>query len=81
MSDDALEDLIDDGGQDAFVVVGAERSEDLREGFDPGSGEDSAGDIDHLKVLGAGEGGDVAGFGADVVCDGCFEPGDVYVCS
>jgi len=73
----AFEHFIHDGGKDALVVVGTERAVDLGESIDAGAGEHTAGDIDHLQVLGAGEGGDVAGFGANVVGDGRFEPWDI----
>ena len=42
-------------------------------------GQNTASDVDHLQVLGAGERGDIARFRADVVVDGCLEPGNVDV--
>lgn len=41
--------------------------------------EDAEGQADHLQVLGAGGGGDVAGLGADVEDDAALEPGDEEV--
>jgi hypothetical protein len=79
LGDDALEDLVDNRGQDALVVVGAEGAVDLGQGVDAGAGQDTAGDVDHLQVLCAGEGGDVAGLCADIVGDGRLEPGNVEV--
>ena len=77
MSHDALEHLVHDRGKDSLVVVGAEGAVDLGESVDAGTGEHTAGYIDHLQVLGAGERGDVAGHGADVVGYGGLEPGDI----
>ena len=79
LGDDALEDLVDNRGQDALVVVGAEGAVDLGQGVDAGPREDTAGDVDHLQVLCARERGDVAGLCADIVGDGRLEPGDVEV--
>ena len=36
---------------------------------------------DHLQILAAGRGGDVPGFGADVVDDGLLQPGDEEMCA
>lgn len=74
MRDDALEHFVDDGWEDALVVVGAECAIDLGQGVDSGSGQDTACYVDHLQVFGAGQGGNVAGFGADVVGDRGLEP-------
>lgn len=41
--------------------------------------QDPQGQADHLQVLGAGGGGDVAGLGADVEDDAALEPGDEEV--
>ena len=76
LGDDALEHLVDDAGQNALIVVGAEGAVDLREGVDARPRQHTAGDVDHLQVLGARQGGDVAGLGPHVVHDGCFEPGE-----
>ncbi len=76
LSDDALEHLVDDGGEDALVVVLAEGAVDLGEGLDIGPGEHTAGDVDHLEVLGAGQRGDVPRLGANVVDDWRLEPRD-----
>jgi len=75
LRDDALEHFVDDGREDALVVIGAEGAVDLGQGINSGSGQDTACDVDHLQVFGAGQGGNVAGFGADVVGDRGLEPG------
>lgn len=76
MGYDRLEDFVDDRGEDSLVVVLAQGAVNGGEGINAGTGKDTAGDVDHLEIFGAGQGGDVAGFGADVVGDGGFEPGD-----
>lgn len=81
LRDHALQHFVHNRREDPLVVVGAEGTVDLRERFDARTGEDTAGDVDHLQVFGAGEGGDVSWLGADVVGYGGFEPGDVEVCS
>ena len=48
LGDDTLEDLVDDTGKDALIVVGSEGTVDLRQGIDAGSGQDTAGNVDHL---------------------------------
>lgn len=52
---------------------------DLGEILDLGTVEDTQGQRDHLEILGAGGGGDVAGLGADIVDDGALEPRDEEV--
>ena len=79
MSNHTLENFVDDGRKDALIIVGTKGTVDLGESFDPRPREHTAGDVDHLQVFGTGQGGDVAGFGADVVGDGGFEPGDFEV--
>jgi hypothetical protein len=79
LSNDALEDLVDDTGKDALVVVGSKGTVDLRQGIDARSGQDTAGNVDHLQILGTGEGGDVARLRADIVDDGSLDPGDLQV--
>jgi hypothetical protein len=91
---DTLEDFVDDGGEDSFIVVLAEGSVDCRQFINTGTREHTAGNIDHLQVytqaleecwrgqdtLCAGEGGDVSRFRSDVVNDGSFKPRDVEMC-
>lgn len=48
----------------------------MRECVDARPREHTAGDVDHLEVLCAREGGDIAGLRAHVVRDGRLEPGD-----
>ncbi len=38
------------------------------------TGKDSAGDVDHLKIFGSGQGGNIARTGADVVIDRGLKP-------
>ena len=73
---DALENFVDDGGEHPLIVVCAQCTVYLGQSLDSWTRENTAGDVDHLQVFGAGEGGDVAWFGAHVVGDGGFEPGD-----
>ena len=79
MRDDALQHLVHDRGEHPLVVVGAERAVDLGQGVDARPGQHPAGYVHHLQVFGPRQGGDVAGFGAHVVGDGRFEPGDSEV--
>jgi len=79
LGDDTLQDLIDDTGKNALVVVGSKSTVDLRQGIDAGSGQDTAGNVDHLQILGTGEGGDVARFRADIVDNGSLNPWDLQV--
>jgi hypothetical protein len=72
----ALEDFVHNGRQHTLVVVGAESAVDLGESVDGRAGENTASDVDHLQVFCTGQGGDVARFGADIVGDWGFEPGD-----
>ena len=57
LSDDALEDLVDDAGEDDLVIVGAEFGVDLGERVDSGTAQDSERNVDHLQVC-FGPGGD-----------------------
>jgi hypothetical protein len=94
LRDDTLEDFVDDGGEDSFIVVLSEGSINCRQFIDTGTREHTASYIDHLQVyeralerrleavstLCAGEGGDVSRFCSDVVDDGSFKPRDVEMC-
>ena len=75
----ALQHLVHNTRQHPLIVVGAQCAIDLGQRIHPRPRQHTAGDVDHLQVLGAGEGGDVAGFGAHVVGDGRLEPGDAEV--
>jgi hypothetical protein len=77
----ALEHLVDNRRQHPLVVVGSQRPIDLRQSIDSRSRQYTAGYVDHLQVLGSGEGSDVSWFGADIVGDGGFEPWDTEVSS
>ena len=79
LRDNALEDFVHDGRKNPLVEVAAKGAVDLREGVDAGSGQNTAGDVDHLQVLGTGQGSDVARLCAHVVDDGRFEPGNSEV--
>ena len=57
LCDNTLQDLIDDRWENSLVVIGAESSIDLWKGLDSWSGQDTASDVYHLEILGAGEGG------------------------
>jgi len=74
LRDHTLQHLVHDTGQYSFIVVRAECPIYLRQRIDSRSREHTAGDVDHLQILCAGEGGDVAWFRTDVVGDGGFEP-------
>lgn len=79
LRDNTLEDLIDDRRQNALIVIRAEGAIDLGKGVDPRPRQHTASDVHHLQVLCAGERSYIAGFGANVICDWCFEPGDSNV--
>ena len=72
----ALQNLVDDRRQNSLIKVGSKGTIDLGKGIHSGLGQDTAGDVDHLKVLGAGERGDVARLCADVIDNGRFKPWD-----
>lgn len=72
----ALQDFVDDRGQNSLVEVSTECAVDLRQGVDAGSRQNTAGDVDHLQILGAGQGSNVARLGADIVDDRSLEPRD-----
>jgi hypothetical protein len=76
---DTLQHLVHDTRQHPLVVVLAERPVNLWQGIDARARENTAGNVDHLEILGAGERGNTAGFGADVVVDGRLEPGNADV--
>lgn len=72
----ALQNLIDDRRQDAFIVVCAEGAIDLRECIDTRPRQHTTGDVHHLQVLCACEGGNISGLRAHVVSYRGLEPGD-----
>jgi hypothetical protein len=76
LCDHALQHFVDNRRQHALVVVGSQCAVYLGQGIDSGSRQNTAGDVDHLQVLGAGERGDISRFRAHVVGDGCLEPGN-----
>jgi hypothetical protein len=76
LRNDTLQHLVDDGWQDALIVICSEGPVDLGQGIDSRPGKDTTGDINHLQVLGTSEGRDVARLCADIVHDGGFEPWD-----
>lgn len=43
--------------------------------------QNSQGQADHLQILAAGGGGDVSGFGADIVDDGLLQPRNEEMCA
>jgi len=75
----ALQHLVHNARQHPLIVIRAQRSVDLRQRIYPWSRQHTAGDVHHLQVLGAGEGGDVTRLSADVVVDRSLEPGDLDV--
>jgi hypothetical protein len=42
-------------------------------------GQDSAGDVDHLKIFGTGQRGNVSGLGSDIIDNRRFDPRDLIV--
>ena len=52
---------------------------DLGQELDLWTMKDTKGEGDHLQILGSGGGGDISGFGADVIDDGLLEPWDKKV--
>jgi hypothetical protein len=81
LSNNALQHLVDNRGQDSLVEVLTKCAVDLRQSIYTGSRQDTAGDVDHLQVLGTGKRRDVARFGADIVDDGGFEPRNLEMSS
>ena len=81
LSDDTLENLVDNRRKNALIEVLTESTVDLGKSIHTGSGQDTAGDVHHLQVLGTSERWDVARLGADIVDDGCFEPRNLEVSS
>lgn len=75
----ALEHLVHNRGQHTLVIVGAEGSVNLRQSLHLWSRQHTAGNVDHLQILGARQGGDVSGLCSHIVDDGGFKPGDVDV--
>lgn len=47
---DGLQHFVHDRRKHTLVVIGAEGTVDNRESINAGTGEDTAGDIDHLKI-------------------------------
>lgn len=76
LRDDGLENLVADRGEDALVEVGTELPVELRQLLDDRTPEDAQLDVDHLKVLGSGDAGDLARLGPDVDYDGTLDDGD-----
>lgn len=76
LGDNAFENLVDDGRQNALIVVGAEGSIDLGQGVDLGPREDTAGDVNHLQVLGSRQGRHQPRLRSHIVGNGRLEPGD-----
>lgn len=79
LRDDGLENLVPDRREDLLVVLETEGFEDVGEAADLGAGENPEGEVDHLEVLGAGDGGEGVGPGADVEDEGLLEPWDEEV--
>ncbi len=77
----ALQDLVYDARQHSFIVVCPQRPIYLRQGLYSRARQDTTGDVNHLKIFGARQGGDVARSGAHVVGDGCLEPRYSEMCS
>ena len=74
LGDDALKHLVDNRGEDTLVVVLAEGPVDLGQRRDIRPREHTAGDVNHLEILGAGQGGDVSRLRAHIVDNGRLEP-------
>jgi hypothetical protein len=81
LSDHALQDFVDYGGKHPLIVIGSEGAVDLWQGFDPGSRQNTAGDVDHLQVFGSGKRGDIPRSCANVVYDGRLEPRNPEMCT
>lgn len=71
-----LEHLVDQRGQNSLVVVLAKGLVDSRQSRDAGSRQHSAGDVDHLQILGTGQRSHISRLGSHVVDDGALEPGN-----
>jgi hypothetical protein len=79
LSHDALQHLIDNRGQHTLIEILAQSAVDLGQSVHAGPGQDTASNVDHLQVLGTGQGGNVARFGADIIDNGSLEPWDTNV--
>jgi hypothetical protein len=75
LSDNRLEDLIDDRWENALVVVNSQVTVEALKLRLIGSVKHSQAHIDHLEVLGAGHRLDCLGMSSHVVNDGSLEPG------
>lgn len=50
LGDHTLQDFVDNGWQNAFVIVQSEFSVDSRQLVDCGSGQNTTSDVDHLQI-------------------------------
>lgn len=71
-----FQDFVSDGREDTLVVVLAELLVNLGQVLHLGAVQHTQGQADHLQILGAGGGGDVARLGAHIKDDAALEPGD-----
>ncbi|KAA8530134.1 hypothetical protein F0562_004843 [Nyssa sinensis] len=79
LRNDSLEDFVANRREDFLVIFKAQGFEDVRESGNLGTREDTEGEIHHLEVLGAGDGGEGVGPRSDVENEGFLEPWDKEV--
>jgi len=76
LRDDGLENLVADGRQNLLIVLEAEVLDNDGELADFRTGEDAECEVDHLKIFGAGDGGEGVRARADVENVGFLNPRD-----
>lgn len=72
----ALQHLVNNGRQHTLIVIRPQSPVDLGKSVYSWPGKHTAGNVDHLQVLGPGEGGNIPGLRADIICNGGLEPRD-----
>jgi len=79
LGDNLLTDLVHNGGKNTLVVVSSELAVDGWQVAAVRAVEHTDGNVDHLQIAGASEGGDVAGAGTHIVDGGVLKPGHAGV--
>jgi hypothetical protein len=59
LRDNSLQHLVHDRRQDTLIVIGSQSSVNCRQGLYTGSGENTTGDVDHLKICITSQNGDL----------------------
>lgn len=74
-----FENLVSDGGEHLLVIFDAQSFENDREAVNIRTREDPESEVDHLEILGPGDGGESVGASADVEDVGLLKPRDQKV--